>query len=271
MTDTVQAATIMPGLSGKAAIVWGGGGGMGLATAKLLAQSGCRLALVDRNGALAAAAAAALAQQGAQAVGFCADVSEEVQVEAALHEAAQALGPVTLSANIVGVAGFRPAIDMTVEEWERDQRLNLRPMFLIGRAMARHIRNVGERGSLVFVGSVSGMQAAHAHSAYGAAKRAMESLAQSFAAEWGPLGIRVNLVAPGVIRTERIAPSAQMDALIAQRVPAGRMGEVEDMAHCIAFLLSDLSAYVTGHTLVADGGWMTVPAILPSDNPRLPG
>ena len=243
---------------------------MGFATADRLASSGCRVAIVDLDPALAEKAAGALRQGGAEAVGIGTDVTVEDEVNAAVTRAAAAIGTPELSASVVGRAtAFKPLLDMSLADWDRDQRMNLLPMFLIGTAMARALTGAGKRGALAFVSSVSGLQAAHQHGSYGAAKRGMMSLAETMAAEWGPAGIRVNTVAPGAIHTDRVQPSEAMIDLLGRKVPAGRFARVEEMASCLCFLLSDLASYVNGQTLVADGGWMTVPAVLPSDNPLL--
>lgn len=268
MPETIEA---IPGLSGKPAIVWGGGAGMGFATAERLAASGCPIAIVDLDAALADRAAAELRKRGTAAIGIVGDVTVEADVTTAISRAREAIGMPRLSASVVGMAtAFKPLLTMTLADWERDQRLNLLPMFLIGTAMARSLVDEGLTGSLAFVTSVSGLQAAHNHASYGVAKRGMMSLAQTMANEWGALGIRVNTVAPGAIQTERVQPSDTMTELLKRKVPAGRFAQVQEMANCLAFLLSDLASYVNGQTLVADGGWMTAPAVLPSENPMLP-
>ena len=126
----------------------------------------------------------------------------------------------------------------------------------------------GGGGAIAFVSSISGMQGAALHAAYGAAKSAMTGLVQSMAVEWGPHGVRVNALAPGPIATTRIRSSPEMDALLSRRMPLGRMGRVDEMADGLLFLLSDLASFVTGHTLVADGGWMAAPLIHANDTPN---
>jgi NAD(P)-dependent dehydrogenase (short-subunit alcohol dehydrogenase family) len=262
---------VVPGLVGKSAIVWGGGASMGFSTAERLGASGCRVALVDVDGDLAEQSAAQLRGRGVDAIGLRADVTREADVETAVDRAAAAIGLPQLSASVVGRAtSYGPLLETSLTQWEADQRLNLLPMFLIGRTIARRLVASGQTGSMAFITSISGLQAAHHHASYGAAKRAMTALAQTMAMEWGPLGIRVNTVAPGAIHTQRVQPSDAMIELLRQKVPAGRFAQVDEMANCLLFMLSDMSSYVNGQTLVADGGWMTVPPIRPDDNPRLP-
>ena len=97
----------------------------------------------------------------------------------------------------------------------------------------------------------------------------MVSLAKSMALEWGPLGIRVNLVSPGPIATPRITPSPEMNALLKRKMPAGRFGTTDEVAQALAWILSDGASFVTGQNIIADGGWMASPPITPDDNPRV--
>jgi NAD(P)-dependent dehydrogenase (short-subunit alcohol dehydrogenase family) len=260
----------VPGLTGKVAMVWGGGSGMGEAAARRLAEEGCRLVIVDRDADAAARTAAALDQDGRGALAVTADVRVEADVRQATEAAVAAFGTVHLSASVVGVAGWKPLVEMSVEQWDHDQQLNLRPAFLIGREVARVMIEQGHGGALAFVSSISGMQGAALHGGYGAAKAAMNALVKTMAVEWGGRGIRVNAVAPGPIATARIKASPEMDALLARRIPLQRMGRLSEIAEVLAFLLSDMSSYMTGETLTVDGGWMAAPLIHPADAPAAP-
>jgi 3-oxoacyl-[acyl-carrier protein] reductase len=155
----------------------------------------------------------------------------------------------------VGIALFKPLLEMTLADWDDELKRDLRPAFLIGRRIAKGVTEAGERGSIAFVCSISGLQSAANHAAYGAAKAGMRSLVQTMALEWGPYGIRVNAVAPGPVRTVRIG-LPEIVASVGRRVPLGRMAEVDEMAKPLLFLLSDMSSYMTGQTIVADGGWL---------------
>jgi NAD(P)-dependent dehydrogenase (short-subunit alcohol dehydrogenase family) len=167
-----------------------------------------------------------------------------------------ALGCPTLSASVVGVADFRPLLEMTGDNWDSEQQRNLRPAFLIGRAVATAMRDAGKTGAIAFVASISGIQSAGKHASYGAAKAGLMSLVRTMALEWAPLGIRVNAVAPGPIKTVRVGGMPGVEASSSKRVPMGRMGRVDEIASVLLFLLSDMSSYVTGQTVVADGGWL---------------
>jgi NAD(P)-dependent dehydrogenase (short-subunit alcohol dehydrogenase family) len=257
------------GFTGKVAMVWGGGAGMGAATAYRLAALGARVAVVDVSESDAVLTAAAIMGSGNSAIAVRADVTKEDDIVAAVKQVRERLGSPQLSASVVGVAGWRPLIEMTLEHWEQQQQLNLTPMFLIGREVARQLRADGLPGAMAFVASISGLQGAASHAAYGTAKGAMTALVRSMAVEWSPMGIRVNCLAPGAVATARIAPSEGMNALLRARLPLGRFGEIDEMANSLTFLLSDMASYITGETLIADGGWMAAPLINPAENSKL--
>ena len=265
-----MSAVELPGLRDRVAVVWGGGAGMGEATAWRLAGSGARVAVVDRDAAGAHRVAQALQAAGRSALPLAADVTSEDEVARALAAVRAKLGCPTLSASVVGMASWKPLTATTLEDWDRDQRLNLRPVFLIGRAMATAMMAEGHGGALAFVSSVSGLEAAALHASYGAAKAAMNALVKTMAVEWGASGIRVNALAPGPIVTARIRSSPEMEALLRGRIPLGRMGRIEEVADALLFLLSDMASFITGETLTADGGWMAAPHIHPAESPAAP-
>jgi NAD(P)-dependent dehydrogenase (short-subunit alcohol dehydrogenase family) len=258
------------GLTGKVAIVWGGGAGMGAATAHRLAALGAKIAVVDACESDATLTAASINGSGGSAIAIRADVTKECEIVAAVKQVCEELGSPQVSASVVGVSAWQPLIEMTLDQWEQQLRLNLTPMFLIGREVARQLSADDLPGAMAFVASVSGLQGAASHAAYGTAKGAMTALVRSMAVEWSPIGIRVNCLAPGPVATARIVPSEGMNALLRSRLPLGRFGEIDEMANSLVFLLSDMASYITGETLVADGGWMAAPLINPAENTRLP-
>jgi NAD(P)-dependent dehydrogenase (short-subunit alcohol dehydrogenase family) len=240
----------------RVAIVWGGGAGMGEATVDLLAGAGCPVGIVDIDGSLAEKVAQKVRSQGGKAIGLQADVREEADVDAVVKAVVRELGVPTLSASVVGIALFKPALETTLEDFNSELARNLRPAFLIGRRVAQEMRKSGRGGSIAFVQSISGLQSAANHIGYGAAKAGLRSIVQTMALEWGPLGIRVNAVAPGPIRTVRVGAMPGVIESSSKRVPLGRMGEVREIASALVFLLSDMAGYITGQTIVADGGWL---------------
>jgi NAD(P)-dependent dehydrogenase (short-subunit alcohol dehydrogenase family) len=245
-------------LAGRGALVAGGGQGMGRATALLLARLGAKLVVLDELAERANAVAAEARALGAAADALVADVTDAAQAERAAEEAARATGGLDLLVNIVGGASWAPLLELDDATWERDQRVNLKHHWLMGRAAAKRMIAGGRGGSIVAVASVSGMFSAAGHGAYGAAKAGLIGLVKTMADEWWAHGIRVNAVVPGAVRTPRIEAAWQGGAI---RRPAPdvveRMALPEDVAGAIAFLSSDLARRITGQTLVIDGGVTT--------------
>jgi len=252
-------STDLLGLEGKVALIWGGGQGMGEASATMLGKAGCKLAVVDFHAGRTEAAVARLTGQGFSAVGIVADITSEEDVTRATAEAESALGPLDIMVSIVGASIFKPLMDVTVEEWQRDQDLNLKSAFLSSRAAARSMRARGAGGAIVLVNSVSGLTSAPYHAPYGAAKAGLQNLVRSMAVEWGGQ-IRVNAIAPGSIITQRLPKldsEDHPDSPYQKRIPMKRRGTIEEIGKGVLFMASDLGSYVTGQTLAVDGGWMS--------------
>lgn len=243
------------GLDDKTAMVWGGGAGMGEATAKRLAKAGCRIAVIDMELAQAERVAAELRQMGRTAVAIGADATIEDEVDAALASAEPQLGPIDLMATVIGIGVWSTLLNMTDEQWRDAHRLNLTSFFLPARAAARSMINGGRPGAIVSVASVSGLTSAPNHGGYGAAKAGLVNLVRTMAVEWGPHNVRINAIAPGAIVTPRIQMPEETLKVMKQRFPLGRPGSTDEIAKAALFLLSDLASYVTGHTLPVDGGW----------------
>jgi len=245
-------------LAGRGALVAGGGQGMGRATVLLLARLGAKLVVLDELAERANAVAAEARALGAAAEALVADVTDAAQAERAAEGAARATGGLDLLVNIVGGASWAPLLELDDATWERDQRVNLKHHWLMGRAAAKQMIAAGRGGSIVAVASVSGMFSAAGHGAYGAAKAGLLGLVKTMADEWWAHGIRVNAVVPGAVRTPRIEAAWQSGEI---RRPAPdvleRMALPEDVAGAIAFLSSDLARRITGQTLVIDGGVTT--------------
>ncbi|CAN5182281.1 glucose 1-dehydrogenase [soil metagenome] len=243
------------GLEGKTAIVWGGGQGMGEASALRLAQAGCNVAVVDVEIDRAEKVVGKIEALGRSAIALSANIIEKADVERATAAAEAALAPIDVMVNVVGMAGWVKLVDMSEEEWDRIVDLNLKGFFLAATAAARSMIAGGRKGSLVSVCSVSGLTSAPMHGHYGAAKAGMQNLVRSMACEWGP-DIRVNAVAPGSTQTARVQSTPERQAEARARIALERMGFVDEIAKGVLFMASDMGSYVSGHPLPVDGGWM---------------
>lgn len=246
------------GLEGARALVVGGGYGSGRLTAQLLVRAGAHVAVADIDGQCAVRVAAEI---GGHAI--TADVRTAAGATAAVDEAYERLGGLTRLANIVGLVDMRPFLDTNEAQWEAQLRLNLYSQLLVCHAAGRHIID-GGGGAIAMVASVSGIYGARNQVAYGIAKAGVMSLARTLADEWGPHGVRVNCIAPDITAVPRLLDQVELptadalarfdDMAAADGVPLRRFGRVHEMAGPLLFLLSDLSSYMTGQTLVVDGG-----------------
>jgi NAD(P)-dependent dehydrogenase (short-subunit alcohol dehydrogenase family) len=260
------------GLKGKVVVVaGGGGGGIGTTVCRRLVEAGASVAALDIDPAKLAIAEeamkAASSDGGVECTGIVVDVSDGPAVEAAVDEARRRLGPLF---GLVQVAGglmshqWARLLDTEGEVFDQVFRLNLRAPLLTSRAVARHLASQGSGGSIVLIASTVGLQGMPFGVTYAAAKAGVMSLARTAAIEWGPLGIRVNAVAPGSIKTAKNAASTPAVDPPADRaaIPLGRRGVPDDIAGPVLFLLSDLAAYVSGQVISSDGAASVKPAYL---------
>lgn len=235
-------------------VVTGAGRGIGRALARRLAERGARLVLADLDLHAVRAAAGELERDGFEAIAVDVDVGDESSV-AALASQAAAAGRLTAWVNNAGVNGLGELTELELPEFERLMRINVTGCFLGTRAAARAL---DPGGAIVNVSSVSARVALPRNAHYGATKGAIESFSRHAAIDLAPRGIRVNCVAPGSVRTvmtaDRYAQQGALEARVA-RIPLGRVAEAEDIAGPVAFLCSEEAAYLTGQTLVVDGGW----------------
>lgn len=249
------------GLQGKPTLVVGGGSGIGRATALLLAQVGADVAVADLDGSRAEQVRAEVAALGVAAFAVAGDVTSREGADDVVDRAHAVLGGLYAVVNIVGIASWGALLDLDLATWELDLRNNLTHHLLVGQAAARHMIEDRSGGRIALVTSVSGLYGAPNHAAYGAAKAGAMALGRSMATEWAPHGIRVNTVAPDIIATPRVVAGfeergvADMNAVVAaDGVPLARWGRPEEVAGPLVFLVSDLAGFMTGQTLVVDGG-----------------
>ncbi len=240
----------------RSLIVTGAGGGLGAEIARLAAESGWIVGVLDRDPGAASSVASAL---GRQAVALTADTTEEAQLTAALDVFAEHTGqgaPDGIVCN-AGIVRFGPLLDLDAQDWRSVVEVNLTGTFLSARAFARRVIGAGRTGSIVTVTSMNGVAAGPNAGAYGATKAGVALLTSQMALEWGPAGIRANAVAPGLIdagMSEPIYADPEIRRLRSQRVPTGRLGTGAEVASVVLFLLSEGASYVNGTELLVDGG-----------------
>lgn len=245
-------------LDGRHYVVAGAGQGMGRHTAHALAQAGAATVVcadVEADRAEDIAAELDDASGRTVAVPWSGDVTEREGAHRLVSEAISRCGSLDGLVDIIGMAKWQSILDMEDATFNREIDINLRHAFLLSQEAARHMVTTGG-GSMVFIASVSGLTGAPMHAGYGAAKAALMAWVQSLAVELGPHGVRANAVAPGTIlspRMDAVFTDAQR-AANAGNAPLQRMGSTSDIAGAALYLISDLSAYVSGRTLVVDGG-----------------
>ncbi len=234
----------------KRALVTGAARGIGKAIAARLGAEGWTVALLDISQSEAETSAAGI--DGA--VGLGADISDEASVEAALDTFG---GPLDLVVNNAGIVRFGPLLDLAVDDFAAVTRVNLVGTFTMARAAARRMRDANVRGSIVNITSMNGVAPGPNGGAYGATKAAIALLTQQMAIEWGPLGIRVNAIAPGLIlagMSDPIYADPEIREARESKVPLGRLGTADDIASLVVFLASTESSYITGQNILVDGG-----------------
>lgn len=246
-------------LAGRIVVVSGaGGGGIGTTVTRLTAEAGATVVAVSRSQDNLDTHVAPLADKGLAVLPVAADASTDEGIASVMDVVRHAEGALYGLVNVAGGAApstWMPSTRVTRQDWRDLFAANLETMFFMSQAVAAEIRAQGNPGSIVSVSSISGMNSAPFHVAYGTAKAAIVAATRTLAAELAPEGIRVNAVAPGVTETAASATYVDADPDRDQRAIAmGRRGTPAEQAGAILFLLSDLSSYVTGQTLLVDGG-----------------
>lgn len=241
-------------LSGKVALVTGSTRGLGRAMAERLAVEGASVVVTGRDGRRAQEVAEQLVAQGHQAIGLALEVSDAASVANALNEIEERLGPVDILVNNAGINRDMLLVRMDEEAWEEVMRVNVTGAYRLAKGVLRGMMK-RRWGRIINVSSVVGLIGNPGQTNYGASKAALIGFTKSLAREVASRGITVNAVAPGFIQSDMTdALSAEQKERLADKIPMGRIGRPEEVASCVAFLASDDAAYITGHTLVVDGG-----------------
>ncbi len=249
--------TISFGLGGRVVVITGAANGIGAACARRLARDGARVALWDVAETPGLALATDLRTAGHEAVFVRADVSSKASVDDALAATLREFGRVDGLVNNAGIFRAADFLDVTEEDWDAVINVNLKGSFLVGQAVARQMV-AQRRGAIVNMSSVNGLTAIAAIASYNASKGGINQLTRAMALGLVDHGIRVNAVAPGTIATDLARDAVLTSDAARQRIlgrtPMKRLGEPEEIADVVAFLLSDASAYMTGEIVYVDGG-----------------
>jgi NAD(P)-dependent dehydrogenase (short-subunit alcohol dehydrogenase family) len=252
-------------LDGKSALVTGGGGGIGRATALAFAREGARVAVADYAADTAAETVARINAAGGQAITLTGDVTRDKDVKAMLDDTIVAFGRLDCAFNNAGIAAYQvDAAGKKTAEWsetsfDRMIAVNLKSVWLSMRAEIRQMLAQGGGGAIVNTGSIAGLIGLRTSSAYVAAKHGVLGLTKTAALEYADDKIRVNAVCPGFIQTKMTEDTMRRrGAEIIAQIPAGRMGQPEEIAEMVVWLCSERASYVTGACYNVDGGWMAV-------------
>jgi NAD(P)-dependent dehydrogenase (short-subunit alcohol dehydrogenase family) len=245
-------------LKDKVAVITGASRGIGEAIARTFAAHGAKVVLASRKIDGVRSVAESI---GPDALAVAAHTGHESQCVALVKTAVEHFGRVDVLVNNAATNPyFGPMIDTDHGAWTKTFEVNLQGYFWLAREVARHLQDRRAAGSIVSVASVAGLEAAPFQGVYGATKAAVISMTKTLAFELGGSAIRVNAIAPGLIETKLASAIVQNDALVAEvvrKTPLGRYGQPDEIAGAALFLASDASSFVTGQTLVVDGG-MTI-------------
>ena len=242
-------------LTGQVALVTGGAQGIGHAVGRLLAEQGARIIVVDQNPEVRDIAAAF----GNDSFGLGIDVRDDAAISSGIVEILGKTGRIDILVNNVGIAPIMPATDLTIAAWDATFNVNIRAAFVFSQAVGRHMIE-RKYGRIVSLASQAALVALEGHIAYTASKAGVIAMSKVLALEWGPHGITSNTISPTVVNTalgREVWAGAKGDAF-RTKIPVGRFGEVEEIAHAVLYLVSGAAGLINGENLVIDGGYTIV-------------
>jgi len=245
-------------LSGRVAVVMGGTSGIGLTLARGLAEAGAEVAAMSRRPEHVEAAAAEIAALGRKSIAVTVDVGDRASLERALQQTVDRLGRVDILVNCAGITKRTPTVDVSDAEWASIIDTNLTGSWRACQVFGRHMLERGS-GRIVNIGSLSSFVGLFEVAAYTASKAGVAGLTRALAVEWGPRGINVNAIAPGVFRTalnSALLDGTERGREFLLRTPLHRFGRLEELVGACVFLSSDASSFVNGEVLAVDGGFL---------------
>lgn len=251
----------MSSLKDKVAIITGARRGMGRAHAKKLAKAGAKVVVSDLSLPECQEVAKEIEAEGGEALAVECDVTKKGEIEEMVRKTVEKWGKIDILVNNAGIAQFKPFLELTEEDWDKTLDINLKGYFLCAQACAKEMAKQ-KSGVIINIASVAmGQQGIGFPNIvhYCASKGGIVGMTEALAVELAPYNIRVNAISPGMIETPMIDPvkkdPEQMKAILA-RVPLHRVGRPEEVSNLVLFLASDDSSYMTGSTVVIDGGWL---------------
>jgi len=248
-------------LKGKVAIITGARRGMGRSHAITLAKAGAKVVVADISLEDCQKVVEEIKKSGGQALAVKCDVTKKTEIDEMVKKAIEQWGRVDILVNNAGICQFKPFLEITEEEWDRTIDINLKGYFLCAQAAAREMVKQ-KSGAIVNIASIAMGQVGVGFptlSHYCASKGGIVAMTETLALELAPFNIRVNAIAPGAIDTPMVestkADPKMMEGTLS-RIPLHRMGKSEEVSNLVLFLASDASSYMTGSTVVIDGGWL---------------
>jgi len=245
-------------LKGKIAIVTGASSGIGRSIALYLAKAGADVTLAARRVERLEELAKEIEKMGQRALSIQTDVTKKEDIQKMITETVKKFGRVDILVNNAGVLDFKNFLEIDDESWNKILNVNLRGYFWTAQEAAKEMVKK-KYGKIINIASIAGLAAFPQITVYNISKAAVIMLTKSMAAELGPFNINVNTIAPGVIETEMTEAMLKDEKTVSgflAKIPLGRFGKPEDIASVALFLASDLSSYMTGETVVVDGGWI---------------